>query len=73
MKSGVCPKCEKKDVREVPGERTGISISNRKVFSAGSFAKLYFCGRCGYIEFYVENEADLPGLAAVWPQVPESR
>ena len=70
MKNGVCPKCSGVKVREVPGDRTGVTIPNRKVFSSGVFVKLYFCGTCGYTEFYVEDENDLPDLAAAWPKVP---
>lgn len=69
MKDGVCAKCEAENVRLVAGNRTEVSIPVKGVFSTGAFASFYVCGRCGYVEIYVEKEEDLPKICEAWPQV----
>ena len=69
MKSGTCPKCSAENVHVVPGNRIELAIPNVKIFSAGAFLNLYFCGDCGFVETYVEKKEDLLKIAACWPKV----
>jgi len=64
MKDGICPKCGAKEIHIVDGNRTGISISLS--WSRNTFANLYVCVKCGYIEMFVEDEEDLPRIAERW-------
>lgn len=68
MKDGVCPKCETKNVHVVDGNRTEVAVP-LGTFSAGAFAKMYVCVKCGYIEFFIEDESDLPKIAARWSKI----
>jgi predicted nucleic-acid-binding Zn-ribbon protein len=67
MKDGTCPKCGSTEVHVVAGNRFRPDIQ------IGSFAKAFLrphvCTRCGYVEMYVEDAADLPKIAARWPRV----
>jgi Zn finger protein HypA/HybF involved in hydrogenase expression len=68
MKSGICPKCQAKEVHVVDGNQTDVSVP-LGTFSAGAFAKMYVCVKCGYIEFFIEDEKDLPKIADRWRKV----
>ena len=69
MKNGICPKCQAENVHVAPGNRHEVSVPRKGVSSVKAFAELYFCGDCGYIEFYVELKEDLAKSAADWPKV----
>lgn len=63
MKDGICAKCGE---REVYTRRDGFFGLEIPVSVASkTFVELYVCARCGYLEFYVQNEAKLR-------QIPES-
>lgn len=68
MKNGICPKCKEKTVHLVEGNRTQIAAP-LGTFSAGAFAEMYVCVKCGYIEFFIEDEKDLPKIAERWRKV----
>ena len=38
---------------------TGVSVAFG-TWSAGAFVRFYVCAHCGYLEMYVEDEADSP-------------
>jgi hypothetical protein len=69
MKSGICPKCEVKNVRVVDGNRTDVSVPTKGVFSSGAFTNFYVCGDCGYLEIYIEKKEDLPKINDAWEKV----
>jgi predicted nucleic-acid-binding Zn-ribbon protein len=60
MKSGICPKCGSSKVNGNTGNTHGISVD------AWAFPQLntilLVCAECGYLEFYVEDEAKLAKL-----------
>lgn len=68
MKDGLCPKCHAREVHLVDGSRTGVSVA-LGTWSAGAFTSFYVCVRCGYLEIYVEDPADLPKIAEKWMKV----
>ncbi|MGE3802563.1 MAG: zinc ribbon domain-containing protein [Candidatus Kapaibacterium sp.] len=64
--SGECPKCKSKEISVVVGAYAGITVKLGN-WSSGAFTNLYICTTCGYIEIYVEDNADLPKIAERWP------
>ena len=69
MRSGHCPKCESADVHVVSTIRNQIVVPLGLLSVGGSATDLYVCVRCGYVEIYVQDEADLPQIAEKWPKV----
>jgi hypothetical protein len=66
MKDGVCTKCGKREVRRSPEALRGVgnqlSISNFK----GARLAVYCCTACGWVESWVEDEADRARIAEKW-------
>ena len=69
MKSGRCPKCESREVHSVATIRNEFVVPLGIMSLVGSATKLYVCVRCGYVEIYILDSADLPKIAAKWPRV----
>jgi predicted nucleic-acid-binding Zn-ribbon protein len=67
MKDGICVKCGAKEVHVVDGNRTGIEIALG--WASKTFVSLYVCAKCGYVESFVEDLADLPRIAERWRKV----
>jgi len=67
MKDGTCPKCGAKEVHMVDGNRTSIEIPLG--WASKTFVNLYVCVKCGYVESYVEDMADLPKIAERWRKI----
>ena len=65
MKDGICPKCESKEIYVVDGSRTGVTIPIG-MLSTSAFVAMYVCVKCGYVEFYVEDQSDLQRIAQKW-------
>ena len=57
MKSGICPKCESREVYGNGDWSHGIGVDRMAIFPMNTI--LLVCADCGYLEFYVENEKDL--------------
>ena len=68
MKGGQCVKCGAREVHVVDSSRTGVTVA-LGTWSAGAFTNFYVCVRCGYLEIYVEDAADLPKIAEKWMKV----
>jgi predicted nucleic-acid-binding Zn-ribbon protein len=66
MQDGRCIKCEADEVRIVQTLRNP-SIETRLI-SLGALTRLYVCTRCGYVEMYVDDPAELPKIAKSWPK-----
>jgi predicted nucleic-acid-binding Zn-ribbon protein len=66
MRNGTCSKCGAKEVHIVDGNRTGVGVSVS--WSVNSFANMYVCTKCGYLEFFIEKTEDLPKIAERWPK-----
>ncbi len=67
MKRGRCPKCQAPEIHIVPGNRFEPDIPTGSFSKA--FLSAYVCVRCGYVEMYVEDESELPKIAARWIKV----
>ena len=57
MKSGICPKCNEKEVYGDHAKPHGISVLWTVISPVDTI--LLVCANCGYLEFYIENEQDL--------------
>ena len=60
MKSGICPKCGSSQVFGNTGNPHGISVNAWALPPLNTI--LLVCTECGYLEFYVEDEAKLTKL-----------
>jgi hypothetical protein len=69
MKDGKCSKCESTDVHLVSTMRNNFAVPLGMLSFGGSATDLYVCVRCGAVEIYVHDLADLPGIAEKWPKV----
>jgi len=58
MKSGVCPKCESREVHVVTSDDVLPSLSIRR-----AALSQFVCAKCGYVEFYVQDAGLLPKIA----------
>lgn len=66
MRSGVCPKCDEKEVREIDQSRSSLRIS-LGAFDSVSFT-YYICSKCGYVESYISEHEMLPLIAMRLPK-----
>ena len=60
MKSGICPKCGSSEIRGNTGNPHGIVVDIWAIPHVNTI--LLVCTECGYMEFYVEDEAKLAKL-----------
>ena len=67
MKSGICPKCGKSEVRGDLSTSHGISV-DRMAFPRINTI-LLVCTNCGFLEFYVEDENDLARIKTKFQKV----
>ena len=63
MKDGICPKCGEREVYLRRDGTYGLNVPV-SMFSK-TLLEAYVCARCGYLEFYVQNEEKLK-------QIPEN-
>ena len=59
MKSGICPKCGSSEVYGNTGSSHGIVVD---AWAPWLKTILLVCTGCGYLEFYVEDEAQMAKL-----------
>lgn len=57
MKSGICPKCNSKEIYGDLNHPHGIQVQKFAFTPVNTI--LLVCANCGYLEFYVENDSDL--------------
>ncbi len=69
MRNGQCPKCESVEVHVASTIRNEFVVPLGVSSLVGSATNLYVCVRCGYVEIYIQDAADLPKIAAKWPKV----
>lgn len=67
MKSGVCTKCEGREVHVV--EKTATEVAIGLGWTATAFLNYYVCTNCGYVELFVQDKKLLPKLAEKYPKV----
>jgi predicted nucleic-acid-binding Zn-ribbon protein len=67
MKSGICPKCEAKEVHLYTNLSAELSI-NVGFLSAANL-NYYICTNCGYVELFVQEKSVLPKIAEKYPKV----
>jgi predicted nucleic-acid-binding Zn-ribbon protein len=67
MKSGICPKCESAEVYGDMGSPHGKRVDGWAFTPLKTV--LLVCGECGYLEFYVEEEAKLSKLREKFAKV----
>lgn len=63
-RSKVCPKCQSTDIIRIEGRYYGYGAGNIIYFSAFRYVKVsrYLCGRCGYVEEWIDDPADIERL-----------
>lgn len=66
MRSGICPKCGEREVREFDQGRSSLRIS-LGVFDSVSLT-YYICSKCGYVESYISEHEMLPLIAMRLPK-----
>lgn len=69
MKDGICTKCQAENVHIAPANRTQVVVPRKSTFSTGAFVAEYFCGDCGFVEFYVDAKEDLTKATGDWPKI----
>lgn len=67
MKSGICPKCGESEVFGNVGNTHGVVVDSFTVPWINTI--LLVCTECGYLEFYVEDEANLAHLKTKFGRV----
>ena len=72
MKSGVCPKCGARDIRQDGGRRCPRNFLPRGMFATAAWIHNYVCVSCGYLESYIRTE-DLKGVSKAWTSVNPSK
>ena len=67
MKDGICVKCGGREVYTRRDGYYGLDIPISTV--SKTFLEMYVCAECGYLEFYVQNEAKLKQIPEVFKKV----
>lgn len=67
MKDGICAKCGEREVYTRRDGYYGIDIPVSG--TSKTFLEMYVCAGCGYLEFYVQNEARLKQIPEVFKKV----
>jgi predicted nucleic-acid-binding Zn-ribbon protein len=71
MKKGHCPKCNAQEVHAMDGPYSEL-VRVPLGWTGGATTNYFICIRCGYVEIYIRNEADLPKIAEKLSKVPVS-
>lgn len=67
MKSGICSKCEAKEIHVVSNTavEVGVNVSWRET----AYLNYYICTNCGYTELFVHDMQLLPKIAEKYRKV----
>ena len=75
MKDGICPNCGSSAVYHGPSSSVAMGWSNKDAallpmtMMSGARLTNYVCAACGYLERYVDAEADRKTIAEKWESV----
>jgi transposase-like protein len=75
--TGKCPKCDSDNVFIVPGrqDETSIMVDWGGFFTSAAVAR-YVCGKCGYVESFVDSLEDLDRIRRKYkryaPETPQA-
>ena len=67
MRTGVCPKCDAREVHLV--EKTPTELAIALGWTNTAFVNFYVCTKCGYLEVFVKDRKLLPNIAERYPKV----